>query len=113
MKELCFQKYKACKDQELKQSEPKLSPQNQKWDITYISNSQNTKRIYGKTSEQLFPKRWALSSRNRTKNNMNTHKVKRHQKSDNFSFTGLFKEICEIWVLHICCLFVSHLYIIY
>ena len=27
-----------------------------------ITNSQNTKRTYGKPSEQLFPKRWSLSN---------------------------------------------------
>ena len=49
-----------------------------KREITNITNSQNTKRTYGQLSEQLFPKRWQLSNRNRTKNNMNTRKVKRH-----------------------------------
>ena len=39
-------------------------------------------RTYGQPSEQLFPKRWPLSNRNRTKHNMNTHKVKRHRNSD-------------------------------
>ena len=53
-----------------------------KREITNITNSQNTKRTYGKTSEQLFPKRWPLSNGNQTKNNMNTRKVKRHQTSD-------------------------------
>ena len=33
-----------------------------------ITNSQNTKRTYyGQLSEQLFPNRWPLSNRNRTK----------------------------------------------
>ena len=41
-------------------------------EITNITSSQNTKRTYGHPSEQLFPKRWPLSNRNRTKNNMNT-----------------------------------------
>ena len=67
---------KVCKYQEMKQSEPKSSPQ-----ITKITNSQNTKRLYGQPSEQLFPKRWPLSNPNRTKN-INTRKVKRHQNSD-------------------------------
>ena len=48
--------------------------------ITNITNSQNTKRTNGKPSEQLFPKRWPLSNRNRTKNKLNTHK--RHRNSD-------------------------------
>ena len=52
-----------------------------KRDITNITNSKNIKRTYGQPSEELFPKRWPLSNRNRTKNNMNTHKVKRHQNS--------------------------------
>ena len=57
-------------------------PSKPKREITNITNSQNTKRTYGQPSEQLFPKRWPLSNRNRTKNNMNTRKVKRHQNSD-------------------------------
>ena len=59
-----------------------IQPSKPKREITNIPNSQNTKRTYGQTSEQLIPKRWPLSNRNRTKNNMNTHKVKRHQNSD-------------------------------
>ena len=51
-------------------------------EITNITNNQNTKRTYGQPSEQLFPKRWPLSNRDRTKSNMNTHKVKRHRNSD-------------------------------
>ena len=47
-----------------------------KREITNITNSRIAK------SEQLFHKRWPLSNRNRTKNNMNTHKVKRHRNSD-------------------------------
>ena len=37
---------------------------------------------YIQLSEQLFHKRWSLSNRNRTKNNMNRHMVERHRKSD-------------------------------
>ena len=59
-----------------------LQPSKSKREITNITNSQNTKRTYGQPSEQLFPKRWSLSNRNRTKNNMNTRKVKRHRNSD-------------------------------
>ena len=33
-------------------------------------------------SEQLFPKKWRLSDPNRTKNNINTRKVKRHRNCD-------------------------------
>ena len=44
-------------------------------------NSQNTKRTYDQQSEQLFPKRWPLSNRNRTNNNINTYKVKHHRNS--------------------------------
>ena len=61
-------------DQELKQSEPISIPPKPKREITNITNSQNTKRTYGQPSEQLFPKRWPLSNRNRTKINMNTRK---------------------------------------
>ena len=57
-------------------------PSKPKREITKITNSQNTKRTYSQPSEQLFPKRWPLSNRNRTKNNMNKHKVKRHRNSD-------------------------------
>ena len=38
-----------------------------KREITNITDSQNTKITYGQPSEQLFPKRWPLSNRNRTK----------------------------------------------
>ena len=55
----------------------KIQPSKQKREITNITNSQNTKRTYDQPSEQLFPKRWPLSNRNRTKNNM-----KRHRNSD-------------------------------
>ena len=58
-----------------------IQPSKPKCGITYITHSQKTKRTYGRPSKQLFPKRWPLSNRNRTKNNMNTHKVKRHQNS--------------------------------
>ena len=53
-------------------------------EITNITKiySKNTKRTYCQPSEQLFPKRWPLSNRNRIKNDMNTHKVKRHRNSD-------------------------------
>ena len=71
---------KVCKDQELKQSEPKPSPGKQ--EITNITNSQNTKRTYGQPSEQLFLERWLLINRNRTKNNMNKHTIKRNRNSD-------------------------------
>ena len=53
-----------------------------KREITNITNSQNTKRTYGQPSEQLFPKRWPLSNRNRTKSNMNTHNVTHHRNYD-------------------------------
>ena len=58
-----------------------IQPSKPKREITNITNSQNTKRTYGQQSEQLFPKRWPLSNRNRTKD-MNTRKVKRHRNSD-------------------------------
>ena len=56
-----------------------IQPSKPKREITYIANRQNTKRTYGQLSEQLFPKGWSLSNRNRTKNNNDTRKVKRHQ----------------------------------
>ena len=49
-----------------------LKPSIPKREITNITNSQYTKRTYGQQSEQLFPKRWPLSNRNRTKNNTST-----------------------------------------
>ena len=59
-----------------------LQPSKPKREITKITKSQNTKGEYGLPSEQLFPKRWPLSNQNRTKNNMNTRKVKRNRNSD-------------------------------
>ena len=59
-----------------------IQPSKPKREITNVTISQNTKRTYGQPSEQLFPKRWPLSNRNRAKYNMNTHKVKRHRNSD-------------------------------
>ena len=59
-----------------------IQPSKPKREMTKITNSQNTKRTYGQPSEQLFPKRWPLSTPNRTKNNMKTRKVKHHRNSD-------------------------------
>ena len=60
-----------------------IQPSKPKREITKITNSQNTKRrTYGQPSEKLLPKRWPLSNPNRTKNNMNTRKLKRHRNSD-------------------------------
>ena len=59
-----------------------IQPSKPKREISKITNSQNTTRTYGQPSEQLFPKRLPLSNPNRTKNNMNTRKVKRHRNSD-------------------------------
>ena len=59
-----------------------LQPSKPKREITNITNSQNTKRAHGQPDEQLFPKRWPLSNRNRTKKYMNTRKVKHHRNSD-------------------------------
>ena len=39
------------------------------------------KRTYGQPSELIFSKRLSLSNPNRTNNNMNTRKVKRHRNS--------------------------------
>ena len=55
-----------------------IQPSKPKREITNFTNSQNIKRTYGQQSEQLFPKRWPFSNRNRTKNKMNTQNVKRH-----------------------------------
>ena len=59
-----------------------IQPSKPKREITQITNSQNTKRTYGLLSEQLFPRRRPLSNPNRTKNNMNTRKVKCHRNSN-------------------------------
>ena len=59
-----------------------IQPSKPKREINKITNSQNTKRTYGQPSDQLFPKMWPLSNPNRTKNNMNTRKVKRHRNPD-------------------------------
>ena len=83
----CNNKYANCKSKKYAKirnrsnQNPNPAP-NQKREITNTTNSQNTKRTYGQPSEQLFLKRWPLSNRNRTKNNMNTHKVKHHRNSD-------------------------------
>ena len=45
---------------------------------TKIKYNQPTKKTYGHPSEQLIPKMWPVSNSKRTKNNMNTHKVKHH-----------------------------------
>ena len=60
----------------------KIQPSKPKREITKITNGQNIMSTDGQPSEQLFPKRWPLSNPNRTKNNMNTSKVKRHRNSD-------------------------------
>ena len=60
----------------------KIQPSKPKREIINITNSQNTKIAYGQPIKQLFPKRWPLSNRNRTKNNISTRKVKRHRNSD-------------------------------
>ena len=60
----------------------RIQPSKPKWEIPKITNSQSKKRTYGQPSEQPFPKRWSLINPNRTKNNMNTRKVKRHRNSD-------------------------------
>ena len=45
----------------------KIQPSKTKREKTNITNSQNTERTHGQPSDQLFPKRWPLSHRNRTK----------------------------------------------
>ena len=58
-----------------------IPPSKPKRETTNITNSQNitaTEQLSG----QLFPKRWALSNPNRTKNNVNKHKVKCHRNPD-------------------------------
>ena len=57
-------------------------PSKSKRKINRITNSQNTNRTYGRPSENLFPKRGPLSHQNRTKNDINAHKVKRNRNSD-------------------------------
>ena len=62
----------------------KIPPSKQEREITKIANCQNTKKtsdVRKHLSKQLFPKRWPVSNLNRTKHNMNKHKVKRHRNS--------------------------------
>ena len=59
-----------------------IQPSKPNWEITKITNSLNTKRTFGQQSEQLYPIRWLLGNPNRNKDDMNTHKVKRHRNSD-------------------------------
>ena len=56
-----------------------IPPSKPKREITKITNGQQTKRTYGQPSEYFLSKKWPLSNPNRTKNKMNTHKVKRHR----------------------------------
>ena len=81
-----------------------IQPSKPKREITKITNSQNTKITYGQPSEQLFPKRWPLSNPNRTKNRMNTRKVKRHRKTDTKNrqqriITALERSVMNYWGL--------------
>ena len=84
-----------------------IQPSKPKREIACITNSQNTKRTYGQPSEQLFPKRWPLSNRNRTKNNMNTHKVKnvtetltpKHTTENHNKTTALERSVMNYWGL--------------
>ena len=55
-----------------------IQPSKPKREITNITNSQNTKTTYGQPSEQIFPKRWPLSNRNRTKNQRTNGPVNAH-----------------------------------
>ena len=45
----------------------KIQPSKPKQEITKITNSQNTKRTYGKPIEHLFPRSWPLNNPDRTK----------------------------------------------
>ena len=69
-------------DQEPKQTEPKPSLQNQSGKQPILQPVKIQKRTYGQPSELLLPKRWPPSNRDRTKNNMNKHKVKRNRNPD-------------------------------
>ena len=53
-----------------------IQPSKPKREINKITNSQNTKRIYGQPVSSSF-----LSNPKRTKNIIKTHKVKRHRNS--------------------------------
>ena len=58
-------------------------------EITKNSNSQNTTRAIDQPIEQLFLKRLSLSNPNRTKNNINTCKVKYFPLKKNLLFSKL------------------------
>ena len=60
------------------QLEPKCRPQNESGKIKL--QCQNTKRTYGKSNEQLSPKRWPLSYLTLTKYHLGTQKEKIVQK---------------------------------
>ena len=44
-----------------------IQPSKPKREITNITNSENIKRAYGQPSEQLFSKRWPLSTQTELK----------------------------------------------
>ena len=71
-----------------------IKPSRPKQEITDITNSPNTKSAYDQSSKQQFPIRWPLSNRNRTRNNMKQHKVKRHKN------TGVKLDGKSIWKIH-------------
>ena len=50
-----------------------IQPSKPKREITNITKVKIQRENIWSSSEQLFHKRWPLSKRNRTKNNMNTH----------------------------------------
>ena len=52
-----------------------------RYQIQSSKPSQNTKGICVQPSGQLFSKRWPLSNRSRTENNINTRKVNGHRNS--------------------------------
>ena len=59
----------------------KIQPSKPKREIANTTHSQNTKRTYGQPSEQISRK-VATQQANRTKHNINIHKVKRPRNSD-------------------------------
>ena len=72
-------KSKMYKTPETEAIRTQIQPSKPKREITNVTNSQNTERSYCQPSEQLYPKRWPLSKRNRTKNDMKILEVKCHK----------------------------------
>ena len=59
-----------------------IQPSKSKWEITNITNSQNTKENIWSTELAAISQKVATQQPKPNLNNMNTRKVKRHRSSD-------------------------------